>query len=688
MPLTKVKSGGVSDSITLTSPDINAPDIDGGTIDNAVIGGSTAAAGSFTTITATGGSSSNWNTAYGWGDHSTQSYATQTYVGTAVSNLVDSSPAALDTLNELAAALGDDPNFATTVTNSIALKAPLANPSFTGAATFNSTGTFAGGSTNFDNTADVVTLNGSLHTRLLIDTSSTGGHQAAIVLESNGNQSSIGNTGSNTSFAVAAGNLTLDVAGEIILDADQNGVVRINDAGSNFGAFFKNGTTFTLKSELADYDMIFSGNDGGATINALTLDMSAAGAATFNSTVTHTGLTLDYNTSMYGTDKTLSTYSASNGVYLNGNASGWLQLAGDGARNTRINLFGDGNSAANQITFHTNNVHSMSLSAGGAIFNETGIDRDFRVESSGNNHMLFVDGGLNQIGIGDPPRNSTYSTAPLVVQARTKYADNTMYALQLNSSTYGDTGEYTTMLGFAVEDSGWSKAAIGYTRTGSYDTGYLAFYTVDGGAQANAAMANEALRITGSAVVVNERGRNLDFRVESDTGSHMLFVDAGGGYVTVGRETNLGSSVFTVQSNNNAGLAIGYGTGTNEYRRLYHHSSGLYFESSTNQAYLSASGAWINASDVTLKKDIEDIDYGIETVKNLKPRKYKMKSDDEAQIGFIAQELVEQVPEIVGGKEGLLGVSYGQLTAVLTKAIQEQQTLIESLTARIAALEA
>jgi len=62
-------------------------------------------------------------------------YATETYVGTAVSNLVDSSPAALDTLNELAAALGDDPNFATTVTNSIALKAPLASPSFTGTAT-------------------------------------------------------------------------------------------------------------------------------------------------------------------------------------------------------------------------------------------------------------------------------------------------------------------------------------------------------------------------------------------------------------------------------------------------------------------------------------------------------------------------------------------------------------------------
>ena len=66
--------------------------------------------------------SANWNTAYGWGDHGTEGYATQTYVGTAISNLVDSSPATLDTLNELAAALGDDPNFATTVSNSIGTK--------------------------------------------------------------------------------------------------------------------------------------------------------------------------------------------------------------------------------------------------------------------------------------------------------------------------------------------------------------------------------------------------------------------------------------------------------------------------------------------------------------------------------------------------------------------------------------
>lgn len=68
------------------------------------------------------------------GTNTTQ-IATTAFVRTEVSNLVASAPAALDTLDELAAALGDDPNFATTVTNSIAAKAPLASPALTGTPT-------------------------------------------------------------------------------------------------------------------------------------------------------------------------------------------------------------------------------------------------------------------------------------------------------------------------------------------------------------------------------------------------------------------------------------------------------------------------------------------------------------------------------------------------------------------------
>jgi len=61
-----------------------------------------------------------------------QQVATTAFVQDVVANLVDSSPDTLNTLNELAAALGDDANFSTTVTNSIAEKLALAGGTLTG----------------------------------------------------------------------------------------------------------------------------------------------------------------------------------------------------------------------------------------------------------------------------------------------------------------------------------------------------------------------------------------------------------------------------------------------------------------------------------------------------------------------------------------------------------------------------
>ena len=64
-------------------------------------------------------------------DNSTK-VATTAYVETAVANLVASAPAALNTLDELAAALNDDASFSTTVTNSIATKLPLTGGTVSG----------------------------------------------------------------------------------------------------------------------------------------------------------------------------------------------------------------------------------------------------------------------------------------------------------------------------------------------------------------------------------------------------------------------------------------------------------------------------------------------------------------------------------------------------------------------------
>jgi len=63
------------------------------------------------------------------------SKATPADIQAAVTALIASAPGALDTLNELALALGNDPNFATTITNALAAKAPLASPAFTGTPT-------------------------------------------------------------------------------------------------------------------------------------------------------------------------------------------------------------------------------------------------------------------------------------------------------------------------------------------------------------------------------------------------------------------------------------------------------------------------------------------------------------------------------------------------------------------------
>jgi len=96
-------------------------------------------------------------------------------------------------------------------------------------------------------------------------------------------------------------------------------------------------------------------------------------------------------------------------------------------------------------------------------------------------------------------------------------------------------------------------------------------------------------------------------------------------------------------------------------------------------AHVTAAGTWVNASDSRLKKDVENLNYGLKEVMQLEPVRYIMKSNEHRQIGFIAQSVMNIIPEVVSGLEDdLLGISYGNLVPVLTNAIQEQQNLLNS----------
>ena len=146
----------------------------------------------------------------------TTKLATTAYVTTAIANLNDSAPSALNTLNELAAALNDDASFSSTITTALGTKLPLAGGTMTG---------------NIAHASD---------------------------------------------FA-------LDVGGNITLDAD-GGSVFFKDGGTEFFKARKVGTShIQLYSAQNDVDIKIEGVDGGVGITALTLDMSEAGFAIFNS---------------------------------------------------------------------------------------------------------------------------------------------------------------------------------------------------------------------------------------------------------------------------------------------------------------------------------------------------------------------------------------------------------------------
>lgn len=118
----------------------------------------------------------------------------------------------------------------------------------------------------------------------------------------------------------------------------------------------------------------------------------------------------------------------------------------------------------------------------------------------------------------------------------------------------------------------------------------------------------------------------------------------------------------------------------NTYRQIYMNNAGnLYFWNGANEGYLSSAGAWTSASDASYKKDITNIRYGLADLLKMQPRSYRMKSDNSSQIGFVAQELENVIPEVVSGEDGKKGIAYGQLSAVIVKAVQEQQKEIEVL---------
>lgn len=294
-----------STSATIASADINA-----GTIDGTVIGGSSAQAITGTTITASTGfvggltgnvtgnttgthtgavtgnvtgnltgnvtassGSSTFNnvTINGTLDMDAASAATITnlpnptnsgdaankaYVDAQVAAVVDSAPGALDTLNELAAALGDDASFSTTVTNSIAAKLPLAGGTMSGAIAMGTSKITGLGTPTADADAS---------TKAYVDT------QAALKLSL---------TGGTMSGAIAMGSAKITGLGTPTADADATTKLYVDGIlGSATAAATSASAAATSASNAATSASEASTSAGNASTSATAAAASATAAA-------------------------------------------------------------------------------------------------------------------------------------------------------------------------------------------------------------------------------------------------------------------------------------------------------------------------------------------------------------------------------------------------------------------------
>ncbi len=153
------------------------------------------------------------------------SFATQTFVNNQINTLVDGAPGTLDTLNELAAALNDNENFASSITQSLVLKAPLSNPAFTGAPTAPTPATTSN-DTTVATTAFVKQQAGSQTLSGLTDVTITSPQQNQVIAYDsstnafrNVNQSGVGGTGGTVNFVVDGGTAT-SVSSDVIIFLD------------------------------------------------------------------------------------------------------------------------------------------------------------------------------------------------------------------------------------------------------------------------------------------------------------------------------------------------------------------------------------------------------------------------------------------------------------------------------------
>jgi len=412
--------------------------------------------------------------------------------------------------------------------------------------------------------------------------------------------------------------------------------------------------------------------------------------------------------------------------------------AGDVAR------FTNGGASNKSLFVYTDATYAAIATGVGA--SGTGIAFD-----ATNNKMLFTTSSTNQmfldssgnLGLGVTPSawSSTYDAVQ--VGSRGAFWANTSGGdIYLSNNYYFDGAQKYIATGFAsfysqtsgehrwnIAPSGTAGNAITFTQAMTLDaSGNLGVGTtspsVFGVSSKNITVANssgyaylqlqgssanggaidfgdtsvrhaEIASLSGSALAFYTNGSNsgntITERARIDSSGNLLVGTTSNNFASAAGTVILGTGRCLLTTDSNPSLAISRLTTTGGLVDWYY--GGTYIGSiSTNGSTITYGGT----SDYRLKDDIKPITNALQKVSLLKPCSFTWKNTGIQDDGFIAHELAEICPNAVVGEKDAVNedgsilpqqIDTSFLVATLTAAIQEQQALITTLTARITALE-
>jgi len=435
------------------------------------------------------------------------------------------------------------------------------------------------------------------------------------------------------------------------------------------------------------------------------------------------------------------------GFYLGTNAANFYLLDTGNSPKLKINSNGDisfyedtgttakffWDASAERLSVPTLSITDGSITTTAAagdhtVFNSTGADADFRVRTGANTHSLYVEGNTGNVGIGTSSPStfgklSVYGsgTAPVVavVSGTNSPASN---------ATYGD-------IAFGSRTDGTLPAFIrGIANDNTNGTdGQITFYTADNTASA---AATERMRIDASGnvgIATTTPAQKLHVTGNIYVGGGNYFTQATSGYFfggsgsftngVYGVGTNNmafnvnGSERMRIDSSGNLLISTISADDVNGAQIVNHYDfpkTGIEMKSNSTAGHFAmtfrnpngligniittgSATAYNTSSDYRLKENVDYEFNALYRVAQLKPARFNFIADaDKTVDGFLAHEVQDIVPEAVAGEKDAVddegnpvyqGIDQSKLVPLLTKAIQEQQELINNLTARIEQLE-